>query len=236
MSFALASSTTDEAVRLTVRIQGNRGRVDLIVDDVMEGSQIVDLLSGQVATLAHSDKKAEISTRAVDAKSGDTGPRVQMTPTGRRRQAIGVSCAEFRLAIYGVKLPIPDELPDEAREIVKSSTLTMVGVSWFAQSAPGAAEFSAFFRKSGESLESLAQVPVVLLARRVEGVSCVIETASSVKGSRRAREALEGSDGLPKLKNELLELSTSTIDDDVFRVPVDYEIVSPSAAPPRVRR
>ena len=116
-------------------------------------STIIDLDKRQFVTINHEKKEAEITDMSAISKSleqitaGDM--TVTMTPTGNKKEVMGYACEEYTLTIK-VPFQAPPQGGSSAGAGAPTMTIAMGGPACLSKSAPGRADYAAFYGAAAE--------------------------------------------------------------------------------------
>jgi hypothetical protein len=222
---------------LTTRVKGQKARLDL---EAMGRTIITlaDIAAKQVMLLRPDEKTAEIvSATALPAAPAASSPgEATFKPTGQTRAIDGVTCDEYT---FSMNMNMSDltgpQIPAHAAEMMKGMQVAISGSVWTSKSAPGAAEYLAFYKAAGDagmtsamtaSLSGLAPGfdKIIRALTGGEGIPYLTEMTITVDGSGQVADMLRQM-GPTTVTSKVSKVSTEPIADDVFSVPADYKVV-----------
>jgi hypothetical protein len=212
----------------TQYLKGSRIRVDQTSGAGKHTSTIIDATTRQMVSLDHDRKQARvIDMNAVTdslAKVGVTEVQTTITPTAETRQIAGATCT-----VHDVKISIPMNMGGAA------ITMTMSGPQCLSKTAPGSAEFSAFYKSiaanggfftdpaQAKSQPAVAKAMADLQRRIAElGVPLASETAVSMEAEGPMADMMKKMGN--SITTEVTSLSTAPIADSMFAIPEGYTV------------
>ena len=193
---------------------------------------IVDAARRQMTVLDEATKTATIYDLSkiagqMQQAGGPSDVKVSMTPTGQRRQILGRTCAEYRLAVTMAVTPPMGGGP--------SMTITLGGPTWIAKDAPGTAEFAAFYKSAGESglfFEPGGGGANNPQARGMAAMYSALADTGGIPYEQVIQVNMEAADsqmadmmrqaGRPSTTMTVTGVSTDPIPDELFAVPAGY--------------
>jgi hypothetical protein len=207
-------------------LKGNRQRVDRGTT-----STILDLDAGRLVVLDHTARTATIYRIAdLQPKQQDLAQvRVDVEPTGKRRDVGGLSCQEAKVSVVTMDPRRGMVMPGMGLQTGRDVT---TGSVWIAMNEPGAGEYRAFYRRLGEigplvtdfalarrwPAQAIAQAKLAVeVASR--GIPCEAQLSSRSYYGPADLTLLS-----PNLSSgwKLKQISTEPIADRLFEVPADY--------------
>jgi hypothetical protein len=189
---------------------------------------IIDASSRQMISLDHAKKEANvIDMNAISgtlSKAGVSDLEIAITPTGQTRQVAGSACT-----VYDLKIAVPMAMGNSAMKMVMS------GPQCLSKSAPGYADFQAFYRAAAEKgffldpAQAKAQPAVAKamadMQRKMSelGVPLATETNMAMEASGPMAEMMKKMSA-NKIVTEVVSVSTAPIADSLFEVPAGYKM------------
>jgi hypothetical protein len=184
--------------------KGLRRRTDTTSNGV-SATTIIDLSSGQLITLWHASKTADVfqPKQIAELFSRDTVPPVtSITPTTQSRQIAGTTCIVHRVkGSYSMRKL--DMVPP---------TMVMEGTMCLVKNGPGLADFAAFYQAAGK--HPVMHDPDL-------GIPFATEMTVGLKGDDAASEVMQ----VGSYTTELVSVSTAAIPDSMFEIPADYTVI-----------
>lgn len=209
----------------TQYVKGTRTRNDQAIAG-KQTSTIIDASARQMIVLDHDKKEAVIvdmnTIGESMTKAGLTDINVSITPTGQTRQVAGTSCA-----VYDVKVSVP-------MMANSGMTMTIAGPQCLAKSAPGYADFAAFFKAASEKgffldpqqakAQPAAAKAMADMQRKMAelGVPLATEMNITMGGDGPMAEMMKKMGST--IATEVTAISTAPIPDAMFEVPAGYKI------------
>lgn len=226
---------------MTMRIKGGKARTDV---DVMGQtvSTIADLAAKQVYILNAADKTAKLVDLSAAPPAGAAGaaavaaaPKidVKFAPTGKSQPITGVNCDEYSFAMT---IGMGETLPPEQAAMMKDVKMVMNGSIWMTKTGPGVAEYIAFQKAAADAgmasaisgsmpgMNSGGLDKVMAAAATAQGLPYLTEVIMTVEGTGQMVEMFSKM-GPMKITNQVTDVSTAPIADDLFKVPADYKVV-----------
>jgi uncharacterized protein DUF4412 len=227
--------------KMTTRIKGQKQRSDIEVAG-QSFYMIVDLAAKQVAMVQPAQKTVQIMTSAPQAPQGVQMPKMDTNfqPTGRSQTIDGVKCDEysFSTTIDMSQMgggPAGAQMPPEAAQMMQGAKMVMKGSIWIAKSVPGAEEYSSFMKAAAKS--ELAGTMAGALSggnasmsrmmramAGIDGIAYMTEMTMSVEGTGQVADMMRQM-GDMHVTNKISSISTDPIDDSVFQIPADYQVI-----------
>jgi hypothetical protein len=227
--------------KMTTRIKGQKQRSDIEVAG-QTFYMIVDLTAKQVAMVQPSQKTVQIMTGPPQLPQGVQPPKIDANfqPTGRSQTIDGVKCDEYS---FSTTLDMGQmgggaagaQMPPEAAQMMQGAKMVMKGSVWVAKSAPGAEEYSTFMKAAAKS--ELAATMAGAMAggngsmsrmmramSGIDGIAYMTDMTMSVEGTGQFADMLRQM-GDMHVTTKISSISTDPIDDSVFQIPSDYQVI-----------
>lgn len=193
---------------------------------------IMDVDAQQMITINPKKREAEILDLAkfnadLAGKVGAAGAQVSVTPNGETRQLLGQSCAG-----YAVSIAMPMTMgPGMAM------TMQMSGPMFLATGAPGAADFSAFYRAAAEQgfIFTNAQQATAQPAQ-AKGMAEMYRAIADLNGIPYEQVidiSMQGSGPMAAMMSRMgnasmavtaTAVSTDALSDDLFAIPAGFKV------------
>lgn len=222
------------------RIKGHKMRTDQTLKNGTQTSTIMDLDSGKMIILDH--KKHEATVMDLSAigenlkKVSDGDVKATLTPTAEKKEVAGYSCT-----IYTSTISLPMKMGDGGKEGAPSPldgmTLSMSGPVCLSTSAPGAADFKAFYLaaadkgfffgdpRQAKASPGQAKGMLTMYKQFAEaGVALSMDTAIKIDGAGGMMQAMMSKIAGDTIHIEVTKIETGSIGDDQFTPPADYKV------------
>jgi hypothetical protein len=198
-----------------------------------ESVTIHDASTRQMIVLNMRKREAEIYDTAklgAEMQKNFRGgePRVEVTPTGGKKDILGRSCDE-----YTVMISVPMSQGDQAAAAL---TLTMSGPMWIAKGAPGSEDYAAFYKAAATSglifgnpqqaknqgAQTKSTTEMYRAIADLAGVPYQMETQIKFEGSGMLAGMMNKTGGA-STSMTVSAVSTDPISDDKFAVPAGFK-------------
>ena len=235
---AAAMMPPGQMPKMTMRIKGMKSRTDIDAGGMIV-TAITDLVTKQVIMLMPNSKTAQVITPASVAAAGAPlavpSAQASIKPTGKSQTIEGVACDEFTFTVaMNMAEAGGAQMPPEAAAAMKDVQMVMNGSMWIAKSAPGAAEWMAFYKAAADSqlLTAISGMKpgqpggldkLLGATASAPGIPYLSEMTMRFEGSGPMVEAMKKM-GDMKIIQKVSSVSTDPIADDMFQVPEGYTL------------
>jgi len=238
---AMAAPGATNSSKLTMRVKGLKSRTDMELDSTGNASAITDIVAKQVIVLKHGEKTAQTVDLGTPASPG---PELTLkadvsapVATGKSQVIDGLKCDEFTFSTtMSMVEVIGAQLPPEAVEAMKGLSVVMKTSMWVTKDAPGAAEYSAYYKALGKT--DLAAAALKASGVNVPGLDKLMKALTGVDGLNYLTVmdmALEGTGPMAdmmrqmmsgmKITTKVTSISADAIGEDQFKIPEGYTVV-----------
>jgi len=211
-------------------IKGNKMRTDQTMGGA-ELSTIMDVDAGELITINHKNKEAEIWNIAEIARTMQgtditaSGVKVKITPNGQMKEVVG-----FTAAGHDITVSVKSQMPDGT-----SMTVTFSGPAFLSTEAPGAADYAAFYVAAadkgffiGDPRAAKAQPGnakgMMALYRSMAEKGIPLQSTQVITRSGDGPMAGAARMGGGEITSTITSISADPIAADIFTVPAGYKI------------
>jgi hypothetical protein len=226
--------TNDMSGTNTTRIKGHKMRVDMKSTAGPGGGQdtsmIFDVDAGKIIILNHKSKEATVRNTSEFGESltkiADADMKTDLTATGATKTIAGASCTVYDSTVAVSFTPMEKQPPMK---------MTMAGPVCLSKSAPGAADFQAFYVAASQkgfiftdpaqakAQPGMAKGMATMMKKWADaGIALSSDVNMNFEGSGMMAEMMKKMGGA-KMTSEATKIETSAIADDVFTVPTGYK-------------
>lgn len=235
---AAAMMPPGQLPKTVMRIKGMKSRADIEAAG-QTVTAITDLAARQVMMLMPGTKTAQVITPESVAAGGAPLAMpvvdIALKPSGKTQMIDGVSCDEhtFSLSVDMASMG-GAQMPPEALEAMKDVRMKMDGSLWIAKAAPGAAEWTAFYKAAVDSqlLSAISGMKpgqpggldqLLAATAAAPGVPYLTEMKMRFEGSGPMVEAMNRM-GEMKIIQKVTSVSTEPLADSLFTLPEGYTV------------
>lgn len=213
------------------RIKGHKMRTDMTTPKGEQMTTIFDVDAGKMISLDAKKKEADVfdmsAGREAMAKIGAEGVKSSLTPTSETRQVAGHACT-VHTASVSIAMELGKDMPP--------MTMTMTGPVCISKTAPGKADFAAFYLTAAEKgfffqdARSVKAQPaqakgMVSLYKSIvdAGVPLTMDMAIKFEGGGPMGAMMSKMGGM-QITTETTQISESLVADDQFVTPAGFKV------------
>jgi hypothetical protein len=252
-AMAQSAGAGNMSPKMTTRLKGSKTRTDVETGPVTV-STILDVTTKQIIVLRADQKTATIASAvppptASAPAAGSTAPagtppakpnvtlpsvEATLTPTGKSQAIDGVKCEEYTFTTrMNMGEMTGQQVPPEAAAMMQGVTMVMDGSMWVAKEVPGAAEYLAFQKASGDMAmaamgASGLSVPgmekLMKAMASVQGLTYLTEMTINIEGTGQIADMMKQM-GAMKITTKVNSITTDAVSEDLFKVPDGYTVI-----------
>lgn len=213
------------------RIKGHKMRTDMTTPKGEQMSTIFDIDAGKMISMNMQKKEADVfdmsAGREAMAKIGAEGVKSSLTPTSETRQVAGHACT-VHTASVSIAMELGKDMPP--------MTMNMSGPVCISKTAPGKADFAAFYLTAAEKgfffqdARSVKAQPapakglVTLYKAMVSaGVPLTMDMSIKFEGGGPMGAIMSKVGGM-QITTETTQVTEGALSDDLFTMPADFKV------------